>query len=369
MPDLKTQLTVYLEHVRERVDADEILDQQVVGAAPEWPMKHSSPKSGVLVPSWVLAAAAGLVVFLVFGGLGLLVDNDSQTTALPLDGSTGLHVLPPEGAEPSMPATGELAASWWTHDDSPELFSTGTVYLYTDGRLIWNSYIPEVSYDGEWTTGWVQQRLNLAGVARIRDEILASGLFDPENPISVKHSPPVWGGVQLRRGNRTVHVYRGPENQEWVPALDHLLQRLRDLHSWLPDHAWQNRGPIMFIPSTYSVCLRVETSIEGRLVQPDNPADLLALLPSSSQDLIVTAKYVDYGVTDDLLVDAAHCYEMTAKQARALASTMYQEELPSDRSEDILTFTVNFPSGPPFVVKILFVPHGPHGPIGLGPIR
>lgn len=77
MPDLKTQLTVYLEHVRERVDADEILDQQVVGAAPEWPMKHSSPKSGVLVPSWVLAAAAGLVVFLVFGGLGLLVDNDS----------------------------------------------------------------------------------------------------------------------------------------------------------------------------------------------------------------------------------------------------------------------------------------------------
>lgn len=362
MPDLRTELSLYLDHVVERVGVDDVRHEQLLDASPQRSIKRPTLKRGVLVPSWVFATTASLFVLLLFGGVGYLTDHRAEPATLPIDGSVGLHDFPPEGAEPSTPPTGDLVASWRSHIGGEQMLAESTMHLYADGRLVWNSILPEIQYDGERSTGWIEQRLTPEGVVLIRDEILATGLFDPESPVTMRSGMPNVGSVQVLSGGQIVEVGRGP-TQEWTPTFDRLLQRLRELHSWLPAYAWEDSEPAMYVPTTYSVCLSADYPTVGPLVQPDEPSSLLALLPESSQDLLADSNHIQYGDSED--PRSPHCYEMTTAQAQRLATTFYQAELPSTRDVDTLEFSGGTVSeSPPRTLTIFFVPFTPHGPAG-----
>ncbi len=71
MPDLDTQLRDYFDHVVQRVEADDILVEEV-GAEP----KRPPLRRGV----WI-AAASAVVTLLLFGLLSLLVSDDEVSPA------------------------------------------------------------------------------------------------------------------------------------------------------------------------------------------------------------------------------------------------------------------------------------------------
>lgn len=73
------------------------------------------------------------------------------------DTTIGLAGLPPEGATPSTPETGQLVASMWEHIRAIGSFGNGWLYLYADGRLIWERLDPNP------TGGWLEQRLTPKG--------------------------------------------------------------------------------------------------------------------------------------------------------------------------------------------------------------
>ena len=97
--------------------------------------------------------------------------------------------------------------------------------------------------------GWRQQRLTPDGVEFVRDEIIASGLFDPDQP------PPVNGverpsDIEVRNGDRLVVVDWVPD-QEWSPDFLRLVERLRNLQSWLPANAWADAEATTYVPDRY----------------------------------------------------------------------------------------------------------------------
>lgn len=343
MPDLRSQLAEYLDEVVQRVDADELLQTPVVGGT----RKRSSSKPTGVMAGFVYALAAAAFVLLIIGIGGYIAGRPLEPAAFLVDGSVGLHGLPPENAIPSTPFEGELVANMWAHFESDEWFS---LYLYRDGRLIWLD-----GADPNTTTGWVEQRLTPEGVALVHDEIVATGLFDPDNPGEPKSLPAI-GYIQVRIDDQLV--------VRWGRTVmdDPIRDRLLGLQSWLPANAWKEPEPRMYVPLSYGVCLEYS----GTFV-PAEPAEQLAALPAEAQELLAAARHyrgAEIGEADPVVAAtwySPHCFEVSTEQARTLVEIFNAAGLEGGYSDIRLAFETS--SGLPrvYVPIVPFMPHGAPG--------
>jgi hypothetical protein len=84
MSDLKTQLGDYFENVVERLDVEDIFEQQVDGSRVQPVQPRTPPRR---FPGWVYGVAAAVAILLV-GVVGLLVGNGSNVAENPTSTST-----------------------------------------------------------------------------------------------------------------------------------------------------------------------------------------------------------------------------------------------------------------------------------------
>ena len=99
----------------------------------------------------------------------------------------GFVSLPPVGATPSAPESGELVIQY---RDLRVTLAQAWGWVYADGRLITvdarpitqqsHSDLPEAAT--RWSSGLVEQRLTPEGVELLRSEIVSTGLFEHHEP-------------------------------------------------------------------------------------------------------------------------------------------------------------------------------------------
>jgi hypothetical protein len=211
------------------------------------------------------------------------------TSGPPLpDGLTG---LPPQGAPPSTPATGQLLATLPI-----------PIWVYEDGRVIsarWTTH-------NDWT-GYLEQRLSPSGVELVRAEILA---LKP-----VQDCKPGLGNYGYLDGSRTVCESPGYPNL-W--AYDLQYQRLSKLQygarSWLPASAWVDPQPKPYVPARY----HLEIDHASAVPAPVDAATFLATVSPEVAGLLTHPSQCPFGAASAL----ATCFEVTTDEARDVATAL-----------------------------------------------
>jgi hypothetical protein len=169
--------------------------------------------------------------------------------------------LPSKGVKPSTPTTGTMVVSLY--------FSPNTTWnVYADGRVIWQRWTPSgdatvvPSGATRFDTTYVQQRLTLQGVQLLQSKILATGLFDHDLNLRLRHG---WVYDRVRVGDRIVSVSAGGLSGDeysnpppWatpaqLSALAWLKQLVADRATVLPTSAWADSKIRAFIPARYVV--------------------------------------------------------------------------------------------------------------------
>jgi hypothetical protein len=260
----------------------------------------------------LLAAAALLIVVGSASAFGSVRD-------FILDhGFTG---LPPEGATPSAPESGDLVVHWqgFTATLPPQRRAKDIVraWVYADGRIIWDRRphhpgpvrgIPEGA--NELTSGYLEQRLTPQGVELVRSEV--AELFDRSRALLETFpadDPSPWGArdgrlalfvprdsafgsgsVEVPDGERLARLQWGGIDEkvddvegpiatpQQLSALRRVDALLTDPTSVLPSSAWAVRKVRAYVPSHYAVC--IDTS------PPKDASHLLSLLPARAADLL-----------------------------------------------------------------------------------
>ncbi len=224
----------------------------------------------------------------------------------------GLIGLPPEGAEPSVPETGELVESYAAAGDGPPY--RGTARLYADGRLIWNQYYSGPGGPNSLTTGYLEQRLTPQGVELVKRE-----------------------------------TYLGRK----APL---------GLLEWLPLDAWEARWPVPYVPSGYGICLPVHDPRPGRAADgvTTEAAQLIEMLPGSVSSLLAGR-----GSVSPMEWDQA-CVAQTTDEARVLERVL--REAGYDQDTFINNFTIQYsvpvPGADGLAISLMFEPRFPDGSIG-----
>ncbi len=295
----------------------------------------------------VVAAAAAAVLLvtgtvLVWGNGGRHVRTVPPAAPTPIttpvDPSQSLDaVLPPEGATPSTPETGELVAAimWSNPTPEPRGGEGASINLYADGRLIsWWACPPSerscsVSYAtggtdpttpaevlSEQRPGLIEQRLTADGVERVRREFLSTGLFNTD-PAGAGIAVPCWCTIQVRDGGRLLSAgATGAESTEEVKRqTDRLVAYVTTLDSSLPASAWEDRTIRPYVPSHYKVCVwekpgipHVETDIQA---VPHRSKVLAKRLPTPLVELLDEQGWVRTPSRD--------CVDLTTQLAWKLA--------------------------------------------------
>ncbi len=285
---------------------------------------------------WMTTAAAAAAVLLIAGAVlveqtreddnGAVVPVDSGSTSPTASAPSTMNSpppedyppgLPPEGAVPSTPQTGELVATVARIHDS-------AWYLYADGRLI--------STGGD-VVRWIERRLTPAGVERVRLEFLSSGLFDPDQPfteVPPSRLAPFWCTC-VRDGGRLLSAAPLPENQfealEPSRAIARLIEYLKQLVSSAPSDSWVDPQGKEFVASKFAFC--ISRNIAGETTQgalPD-PSNALALLPERAAALLVGRQVT---TVSEVLGDAI-CYEVTTEEARSARWSVLRVRVPVRR--------------------------------------
>jgi hypothetical protein len=221
----------------------------------------------------------------------------------------GLIGLPPEGAEPSAPETGELVETFPAAGGAPPY--RGLARLYADGRLIWNRYYGS---QNSRTTGYLEQRLT------------------PE-------------GVEIVKGETDLAMKEPLE----------LLDRL-------PLDVWQRWAPMPYVPSGYGICLNAQGPPLDQA--PDDvaleTAQLLTMLPASISSLLAGREYVSPIEWDQ------ECIAQSTEEARVLEWVL--REAGYDQNPFINHFMVQYsvpvPGTDGLQISLMFEPRFPDGSIG-----
>ena len=278
----------------------------------------------------------------------------------------GFVGLPPVGATPTAPESGELVVQWFgfTAPLSPQRHGRDIVraWVYADGRIIWDrrphgpapdSAIPEGA--NEVNSGYLEQRLTSQGVELVRAAV--AELFDGSrtlvDTIPVLEDPwwgdtdfrfalfvpndyaSDWGVVAVRDGDRLARLrWNAIEakkfldlegalaTSEQLSALRRVEALLTDPVSVLPSSAWAVRNVRAYVPSHYAVC--IDTS------PPKDASQLLSLLPAQAADLLrdksrtrsegsVVASPEGGGTVVQSVTD---CYKLTIEEAREAAEAL-----------------------------------------------
>lgn len=266
----------------------------------------------------------------------------------------GFIGLPPVGATPSAPESGELVIQY-------RVDAVGRGWVYADGRLITlrdKSDLPEAA--NRWSSGFLEQRLTPEGVELLRSEIVSTGLFEHHQPAGSESSP--HNVIQVRIGDRLVRV------QADFP--ERLQERLADPASWLPASAWANRQIRAYVASRYAIRY-------GGRFQTLERSRILALLPAPAEDVlrdkdaVPLPGFMDLG--DFPRVSVTHYVsDVTTEEARALARALDDAGLKEQTPAAELAYRFEIPGtsvdppppakGPvPNAIFIAFEPYLPHG--------
>jgi hypothetical protein len=319
----------------------------------------------------------------------------------------GFIGLPPVGATPSTPESGELLLHWEGRTATLDGAPLVRVWVYADGRIIWSqtaSRSGRISEGAnELTSGYLEQRLTPNGVELLRSEVV--GLLDRSRTL-LETVPPDddprpgpfgglalfvpgdngfsgvrWGWVEVRDGDRLVRLqWRGFQENldglrktfegtiattEQVSDLRRIDALATDPASVLPPSAWAVQKIKAYVPTHYEVCM--DTS------PPKDVSQLLTLLPAQSADVLrgkslngsegdlVEAR--DGGRTVVIGRSATYCAKLTTEEARAVAEPFSGLD-PDPRFHGVvLGYRLAEPVANLDPASIWFEPYFPHGQI------
>ena len=366
---------LFLEITRERGPREAL--------ARPWPSRSGKSGRRRLL---VLAAAALVVVVLTASALAVrayIVDK-------------GFIGLPPQGATPSTPESGELEIFIWVGDPGRNL-GRSRAWVYADGRLLWlrgGSDLNLTAGANRFSSGFLEQRLSPEGLELLRSEILSTGAFGHEPPPPPPPYPcpkgessgkygcaspqaplgsepfqvPFWITIEVRDVGRLVSVDRASD-------LERLEARLTDPASWLPASAWEDRETRAYVPSRYAVCYG--TSPPTRATEPSR---ILNLLPAAAADILRGKVRTPFNglykpTPREIRPVTDYCSDVPIDEARLLAKAL-EDAGPTEKADPDGTFrTGHFrldyefegPAEGQEGVSIYFEPYLPHGEIICSP--
>ena len=213
----------------------------------------------------------------------------------------GFIGLPPQGATPSTPESGELEIFYWVGDPEGNL-GRSRAWVYADGRLLWLRGGTDLNLTGaanRFSSGFLEQRLTPEGVELLRSEILSAGEFghepppypypcpEGERPDNIRLRRPARAASRQRAAPGSLLVTIEVRNFGLLVSVDHgsdlerLEARLTDPASWLPASAWADRETRAYVPSRFSVCYG---AFPPRRVT--EPSHILSLLPAAAADIL-----------------------------------------------------------------------------------
>jgi len=283
----------------------------------------------------VVLAAVALVAVATASAFGM--------RALYLD--KGFIGLPPEGATPSSPESGELEISYWARWAANGTDGRTRAWVYADGRLISTGGRPDVP-ESPLSAGFLEQRLTPEGVELLRSEIAAAGDFGDLDQLAPPGKPPCPLGQSP--SDREKAIANGdcqlptPEPAPDAPItvpwhtpisvvglgtlvhVDHardltrLYERLTNPGSWLPESAWVDRNARAYVASKYAVCYGGWP--------PDEPMErskVLALFPEAVRGLLSGATLREgplFGSPGHFRPSSEYCFDGTTEEARQIVA-------------------------------------------------
>ena len=341
----------YLDALRTRSVNVTIIDTEPTSTRPprrRWP---------------IIVAAAGAVMTVAIGGLVARV---------------GFIGLPPEGATHSTSETGELVVRRYGGNTAG---TRSRVWVFADGRLIWQQDGYRAEGANDWSTGYLEQRLTPEGVENIRSEVLALRLSGEDLKVSVDDRRPCVAGAWMLVPDRErlVRVVSGcaaeehPDLQaateDQTTAILRLDELLRDLQSW-PASWWQDQTIRAYVPSGYGICLHPSDPNEigpistvpgepGPQPSSAQPSEqLLSLLPAPAAEVLHGSETVP----DEA---GQQCLAVTTDEARLLDQALTDQGAESDLIEGrhVLAYHLDDPGQDGTGVRIIFEPRLPDGSI------
>ena len=267
----------------------------------------------------------------------------------------GFVGLPPEGATPSAPESGELVLRWlgesetharphWTGGFAAPFVGA---WVYADGRMIWwrDGQVPEGA--NKLFSGYLEQRLTPEGVELLRSEVV--GLLDrsralletvPADDDPTRRSfgglflfvpqdyRSWWGSVEVRDGDRFVRLQWADVDAKDSPGFEGTIATpkqlsalwridalLTDPASVLPSSAWAVREVRAYVPSHYAVCLR---RAPPKGASMPSFLHLLSLLPTQAADVLRDKSRTRH----DGATSVNYCSKLTTEEAREVANAV-----------------------------------------------
>ena len=301
---------------------------------------------------------------------------------------TGFIGLPPIGATPSSPASGELEIWYWAPWAANGKDGRTRAWVYADGRLISFGGPDRPGSANPLSTGYLEQRLTPEGVERLRSEIAAAGDFGSPDELAPPGKPPCPLGKSPSEPQKAIAdgdcQLPTPEPAPDAPVtvrfttpivvaglgtlvhVDHardltrLYARLSDPGSWLPASAWVERDVRAYVASKYDVCYG-----GGPPDQQIERSRLLALLPPAVRDLLGDAPLRQgplFGEPGNFRPSYEYCADMTTDEARAVAVALDDAGFHEDGSSR-LNYRIEAPGSNPGEAYVWFEPYLPHGEI------
>jgi hypothetical protein len=278
-----------------------------MSGSPDWDDVMSRSRSGQRRHRLIVVLAAVALVAVAtasaFGVRAVILDK-------------GFIGLPPVGATPSAPESGELVIQYRVDLESPD---GGRGWVYADGRLITLR-----------SSGFLEQRLTPEGVELLRSEIVSTGLehYQPAP------GPWIHNVIQVRIGDRLVGYHANfPER---------LRERLAEPASWLPASAWEDRQTRPYVAPKYSISYHAQPQTLDR-------SRILSLLPATAADMLrdkdAVAEYGQLGspAFPPLLPITGYVSELTTEEARALAQALDDAGLMRDKGLGELGYSFEIP--------------------------
>ena len=232
---------------------------------------------------------------------------------VPITARVGFVGLPPQGAAPSRPRHGELVLSYF----GEQFTHWYEVWVYADGRLIWQREGNLREGANELSTGYLEQRLSPEGVELLR-----------------------------RRGSAEAALFGFP----WRPPYP---------ASWLPPSAWDDRTIRPYVAARYAVCYQA-------LWRPVEPARILSRLPARAATLLRGAAFDPTVVDGWMRRFGGGCSRVTTGEARVVAGALAGAGFRQDE-EFQTAYALTYYLAPRGAVRneiaIRFEPILPHGEV------
>jgi hypothetical protein len=323
-------ISAYADRAPTEVDALGVTSLAATGAAPG----RFGVAAGTAARLHLVAAvlSIGLLVTIVGGallGVGRPPNGDPEESIerRPVAPFIG---LPPIGAPPSLPETGELVL--YARGRCTSIGEFCWVWIFADGRLIWIRDGASPFGANEHTTGLIEQRLAPSGVARLTSVFSATGAcsgLDRRGPIVC--APGIPGPAPFPK-----IAVRG-----WIDP------------SWglLPSE-WEDPSISAFVPSRMGACFFESDVISASSFtswQQVESSRVLEWLPSEAADLL-RGRDIEFPPLQFSPLErgpglAMTCFSLTTEEARTLSDILSRAGL--DRDELMAAYALGYHLEPP----------------------